>query len=209
MMRAFFLGGATVALVAVGMALGFGLRLGPESHAANKADVRPPKMGFVSCSDLTLKSTEWQRGTKAINEKRAAFGQKLAASGANVNQLKMRLDAVADPSEKGRLNVAFIDAARQHDDDQRKCTAELDEEALKVLQELHASFEKALKAEVKERSLDVVFGCPIHPDQLFKNGQKPMIELNHYFRPSAANPIHLAPELDITDAVAARMNAGG
>ncbi len=207
-MRVFFLGAATVGLLVAGIAIGLGLRLGePDLQAANKSETKPLKMGFVSCSELTLKSNEWQRDTKAMNEKRMALGQKLSVSGAALNQLKMKFEAAVDPTEKAKLNGELLEATRQQEDAQRKGMAIIDDECLKLLSDLHASFEKALKAELKERGLDVVFGCPIHPDQMFKNGQKPLIELNLYFRPAAANPIHLAPELDITEAIAVRMNA--
>ena len=208
MMRAYFFGCATVGLLAIGLFLGLGLKSGtPEAHAAERKDSAPVRMGFVSCTELMAKSTECQRGSKSMNDKRLALGKKLGESSATVSQLKMRLDAASDPAEKNRLAAEFVEASRQQEDAQRKGMAQIDEEAHVILQSVHASFEKALKEEVKERSLDVVFGCPINPSQLFKNGQKPINELNLYFRPQAANPLFLAPELDITDAILTRMNA--
>ncbi len=207
MMRAFFLGCATVGLLAGGVFLGLGLRGGPEAHAANRKESAPPKIGFVSCSELMMKSAEWQRGSKAMTEKQVALAKGLGEKQVAAALLKQRADAATDPAEKNRLGGELVEAMRDQEDAQRKGVAKLQEESLAILQDLHKSFEKALKDEVRERSLDVVFGCPINPSNLFKNGKKPMNELELYFRPQAANPLYLAAELDITDAVAARMNA--
>ena len=208
MMRAYFLGCFTVALLALGVALGLGLRTGgADAHAANRVEPPPVRMGFVSLSELMTKSADWQRGAKGMADKRDALGKRIAEKGASTAKLKAKYDAENDPLEKNRLAGELVEATREHEDAQRKGIAKLDEESLVILQDLHASFEKALKEEVKERALDVVFGCPINPTQLFKNGQKSMNELNLYFRPPAANPLHMAPEYDITDAIAARMNA--
>ena len=207
MMRAFFLGCATVGLLATGIFFGLGLRAGPEAHAANRKEPAPLRMGFVSCSELMTKSAEWQRGSKAMTEKQVALSKALGEKQAAAMQLKQRADAATDPAEKNRLAGEYVDAMRDQEDAQRKGAAMLQEESLLILQELHKSFDLALKDEVRDRSLDVVFGCPINPSQLFKNGKKPMGELDLYFRPPAASPLYLAAELDITEAIAARMNA--
>jgi Skp family chaperone for outer membrane proteins len=207
MMRAFFLGGAAAGLLALGVFLGLGLRSGPEAHAANRKESAPTKIGFVSCSELMLKSAEWQRGSKAMNEKQAALAKEIGEKQSASLMLKQRADAATDPTEKNRLAGELVETMRDLEDAQRKGAAKIQEEALAILQDLHKSFDRALKDEVRERSLDVVFGCPINPTNLFKNGKKPMNELELYFRPQAASPLYLAPELDITDAIAARMNA--
>lgn len=208
MLRAFCLGAAGAALLVIGLALGLGVRFsGSEVRAAERVETRPPRMGFVSCSELMQKSTEWVRRAKAINEKRVGLVQKVAEKAAKAAEFKQKHDATVDVAEKAKLAGELVEATRDHEDAQRKGVAEIDREAQGILGELHGEFETALAEVIKERSLDVVFGCPINPSKLFKGPVKSPQELDIYFRPPAASPIHINPELDITDAVVAKMNA--
>ena len=208
MMRAFWVGAGVTAALAIGIALGSGVRFGGgEARAAERVESRPPRMGFVSCSELMQKSTEWVRRAKAMNEKRAKLAEKIAEKAAKVNELKLKHDGTADAFEKMKLAGELVEATRDHEDAQRKGIAEIDRESQGILGELHAAFEAALAEVIKERSLEVVFGCPINPAKLFKGPVKTPQELDIYFRPPAASPIHISPELDITDAIVAKMNA--
>lgn len=205
--RSFALGFAAALLLAVGVFVGTQLSRPLIATAAPKAEAKPLRAGYVSLSELMKDYEKWQEKAKYMEEKRQKAAKELIRM-RDLIALQTKKVEEADAEDRPKLEKELREGRRLFEDSESTFKSDLDKEASAILKELHADVCGMIERLADERGLDVVYGYPAHPKRAFeqnKGSEQSIIDLQ--LRATAAMPLYLRDEVDLTAELVRRLNA--
>jgi Skp family chaperone for outer membrane proteins len=167
----------------------------------------PPRIGFVSMAGFMKNSEQWQAHAATVNVARAEKTKELMKLRDEIYQLGNRI-ALETGTDKDKLQKQLQTQTKEMEAAEAGAKAKIDELSMGFLREMKSVFDTELKALAKERKLDVVMAYSANEAQgLDAESLKSAQWLEMYFRPSAAMPLYVGEEYDLTAEMVKRFEA--